>query len=213
MDSVSEDSRLISTDNITQEWDLTGLFPQPQPVHLELGSGDGSFLLQHAEKHPELNHIGVERLLGRLRKIDRKATRRQLRNIRLIRLEASYVMAYLIPESTISSLHVYFPDPWPKRKHHRRRLIQDTFALTASRILVPNATIHLRTDNEDYFKQMTEVFDRNPHYEPCETELGLLEIQTDFERFFREQGCEVHVQSYVYKDPGLQEDTSILHRP
>src|SRR5688572_27561297 len=76
---------------------LGDLFPRPQPLEVELGSGDGSFLVQAASLHPEHNFIGVERLLGRLRKIDKKGRRAGLENLRLMRIEAAYFLEYLLP--------------------------------------------------------------------------------------------------------------------
>src|SRR5438552_8849396 len=87
------------------------MFAQPAPLEVELGSGDGSFLIAYARAHPERNFIGVERLLGRIRKIEKKAMRAELRNVRLIRLEASYVVEWLLPPGSVSALHIYFPDP------------------------------------------------------------------------------------------------------
>ena len=101
--------------SILEPLEPAALFPRPQPLDLELGSGDGSFAALYAQRHPERNLLAVERLLGRLRKIDRKGLRAGLANLRLIRLEASYVVEHLLPRESVRSLHVYFPDPWPKR--------------------------------------------------------------------------------------------------
>src|SRR5262245_10749842 len=90
---------------------LAEMFAESQPLEVELGSGDGSFLAQWAGAHPERNFIGVERLLGRLRKLDRKGQRLGLRNLRVMRIEASYFLEYLLPPESVSALHVYFPDP------------------------------------------------------------------------------------------------------
>src|SRR5580698_10105408 len=97
------------------------LFPAAQPLEIELGSGDGSFLANYAALHPERNFIGVERLLGRLRKLDRKARRAGLTNLRALRIESAYLVEYLLPRGAATALHIYFPDPWPKRKHRKNR--------------------------------------------------------------------------------------------
>src|SRR2546422_8436890 len=106
---------------------LTQLFEKGQPLEVELGSGDGSFIVHYAQLHPEHNFIGVERLLGRLRKIDRKGLRAKLTNLRLVRIEASYFLEYLLPPESAIAIHVYFPDPWPKRRHHKHRLVNPRF--------------------------------------------------------------------------------------
>jgi len=104
--------------SIVERMDLTRLFPIPQPLEVELGCGDASFLVEQARRHPEKNFIGVERLLGRLRKLDRKGRRAGLANLRGVRIESSYFLEYLLPPHSVSVLHIYFPDPWPKKKHH-----------------------------------------------------------------------------------------------
>src|SRR6185503_14672391 len=89
--------------------------------------GDATFLASYAGLHPELNFLGVERLLGRLRKLDKKGRRAGLTNVRGVRIESAYFLQYLLPNNSASALHIYFPDPWPKLKHRRHRLINQRF--------------------------------------------------------------------------------------
>ncbi|MBT7734702.1 MAG: tRNA (guanosine(46)-N7)-methyltransferase TrmB, partial [Verrucomicrobia bacterium] len=103
--------------------DLAKLFPAEQPLEFEIGSGDGSFTLQYALAHPGTNIVALERLLGRITKLDRKGHRAGLKNLRLLRAEAAYVLEYLLPPGRLDAIHVYFPDPWPKKRHHKNRLI------------------------------------------------------------------------------------------
>jgi len=175
------------------------LFPGSQPLEVELGSGDGSFLAEYAALHPEVNFLGVERLLGRLRKLDRKGRRRGLSNLRLLRCEAQYVTEYLLPPASIAALHVYFPDPWPKRKHRKNRLVNQEFALAARKALTPGGIIYLRTDDEDYFNQMREVFSGAPAFEEVETALELSRVVTDFERNFLARGVVTRRAAYWVK--------------
>src|SRR5579859_3270994 len=138
------------------------LFPKEQPLEVELGAGDGSFLVEYARRHPEHNFIGIERLLGRLRKLERKGRQAGLRNLRGIRIESSYFMRYLVPPGSVSALHLYFPDPWPKRRHWRHRLINSEFPALAHQALAPKGTVFLRTDDQAYFAQMLAVFSASP---------------------------------------------------
>lgn len=163
---------------------LAEIFSVPRRLEVELGSGDGTFLAQHAAAHPDSNFIGVERLLGRLRKLDKKGLRAGLTNLRLIRVEAGYLVEYLLPPGSVTVLHIYFPDPWPKRRHHRRRLINPRFAEAARVALEPGGKVYFRTDHADYFAQILEVFGAMPGFRPVTTPSDLLQLQTDFERDF-----------------------------
>ena len=164
------------------------LFTTAQPLEVELGAGDGSFIAQYASLRRDHNFIAVERLLGRLRKIDRKGRRAGLINLLGMRIEASYFLRYLLPPASVSALHVYFPDPWPKRRHRKNRLIHQPFAVDASKALQPGGVVYLRTDNADYFVQMQEVFAANPAFEEVATPPELASVTTDFERHFNAQG-------------------------
>ncbi len=123
-----------------------------RPLEVDLGCGDGRFLMEMAEHHPERDFLGVERLLGRVRKVCRKVTRRKLENARVLRLESRYVVEWLLPEASVSRLHVMCPDPWPKVRHHRRRLLQVEFLEAVRRVLVPGGEFLFMTDHEEYFE-------------------------------------------------------------
>lgn len=167
---------------------LPALFAQPRPLEVELGCGDASFLVEYARRHPARNFIGVERLLGRLQKLDRKGRRANLHNLRGLRIESAYFLEYLLPPASTTALHIYFPDPWPKKKHRRHRLINEAFPALAHKILTPDGLVYLRTDDPDYFEQMLAVFAAAKEFTPVETPAALAEITTDFERDFNAQG-------------------------
>lgn len=181
---------IVSLDNIAERLDVNKLFARAQPLHVELGSGDGSFLAQYAALHLDWNFIGVERLLGRLRKVDRKGRRAGLANLRAVRIEAAYFLEYLLPKNCASALHVYFPDPWPKRKHRKHRLINERFPELARAALVPGGAVYLRTDDADYFAQMRAVFLACPSFAEFDTPTELGGVLTDFERGFLERGIQ-----------------------
>ena len=189
-------SLLYDLPSILQRIELTKVFPKTQPVEVELGSGDGSFLVEYAALYPERNFIGVERLLGRIRKMDRKGRRLELTNLLGIRIESSYFLEYLLPKNSAMALHVYFPDPWPKRKHRRHRLIGQRFPMLAYHSLSPGGIVYLRTDDEDYFHQMTEVFAACPQFRPVATPEELVQLRTDFERDFEARGVKTLRAAY-----------------
>jgi len=190
------ESLIYELTSITDRLDLTRLFPKPQPVEVELGCGDSTFIVQYAACHPNRNFIGVERLLGRLRKLDRKGRRAGLTNLRGIRIESGYFLEYLLPPESISALHVYFPDPWPKRKHQHKRLINQRFPELARAVLVRGGTVYLRTDNPEYHAQMTTVFGASNAFCPIETPAALRAFVTDFERDFLAQGVQTLYAAY-----------------
>jgi tRNA (guanine-N7-)-methyltransferase len=190
------DNLIFQLPTILQPLDLAALFCQPQPLEVELGCGDASFLVEYARREPAKNFIGVERLLGRLQKLDRKGRRNGLNNVRGIRIESSYFLRYLLPRNSTTALHVYFPDPWPKKKHRRHRLINDQFPALARAVLTPGGCVFLRTDDADYFGQMNEVFGAAKEFAPTDTPALLAEIITDFEREFNAQGIQTLRAAY-----------------
>ena len=194
---MNEERTLIfKPESYVQRLDWGRVFARAQAVEVELGSGDGSFLANYAKLHPERNFLGVERLLGRLRKLNRKALRAGLANMALLRLEASYVIEFLVPLESIDALHIYFPDPWPKRKHRKNRLINEAFTEIVAKALKVGGVIYLRTDDVDYFQQMTRVFGANANFVAVETPSDLKEVVTDFERNFHLRGVATNHAAY-----------------
>jgi tRNA (guanine-N7-)-methyltransferase len=175
-------------------WDR--LYAVTRAVEVELGCGDGGFLVEAARAHPHLNYLGIERLLGRIRKVDRKGRRLGLDNLRAVRIEAAYCLQYLLPALSVRALHVYFPDPWPKAKHQRHRLINTSFPGLARRVLVSGGRVYLRTDDEAYYRQMRAVFGADPGFREVTTPSGLAGITTDFEREYVAAGRAIFRAAY-----------------
>jgi len=190
------DALLHDFQSITEHLSLEELFPLPQPIELEIGCGDGGFLFEYAQRHPDRNFLGVERLLGRVRKLSKKGLREGLTNLRLLRIEARYVLEYLLPEHAFEALHIYFPDPWPKDRHRRHRLINETFPPLARRILRQKGVIYLRTDDPVYFGQMQETFQDLKDFAVENTPGEIASITTEFERQWLDQGRHIHRAAY-----------------
>jgi tRNA (guanine-N7-)-methyltransferase len=187
---------IVRPPSYVERLNVSALFPREQPLEIELGAGDGSFLVQWAVMNPQTNFLGIERLLGRLRKIERKARRMELANVRALRLEASYFAEYLLPAGVASAFHVYFPDPWPKRKHRQHRLLNEHFAEVLRAALVRDGAVYLRTDDTDYFAQMTAVFGANRNFEAVATPERLESVPTDFEREFNARKISTNRAAY-----------------
>ncbi len=160
-----------------------------RPLEVDLGCGDGSFLMEMARHHPERDFLGVERLLGRVCKVCRKATRQQLENARVLRLESRYVVEWLLPEGAVSRVHLLCPDPWPKVRHHRRRLVQVEFLEAVSRVLMPGGEFLFMTDHEEYFQWAEEKVAAFGGLERLEwIEAAFFYPKTDFQQFWESEG-------------------------
>lgn len=191
-----EPSLIYDLPSVVERLQIDRLFPREQLLEVELGCGDASFLVEYAARHPEHNFIGVERLLGRMRKLDRKGRRVGLINLRGVRIESAYFLEFLLPPHSAAALHIYFPDPWPKLKHRRHRLINQSFAALAWQALAPGGVVYLRTDDADYFGQMTEVFRADQRFQSVETPPELAAGLTDFEREFNARGIATRGAAY-----------------
>jgi tRNA (guanine-N7-)-methyltransferase len=181
-------SAIYELRSILERIELARLFSRDRPLEVELGAGDGTFLANYAQRHPERNFIAVERLLGRIRKLDRKVRLARVDNLRAIRIESSYFMRFLLPAGSISTLHIYFPDPWPKRRHHIHRLINQEFPALAHHALAREGAVFFRTDDPTYFDQINAVFGTSPLFRALETPIELASLPTDFETEFQARG-------------------------
>jgi len=139
-----------------QPIEKTDLCPQDTPLEIDLGCGDGTFLLKMAEHHPDRKFLGIERLLGRVRKVCKRAAQMKLENLQVLRLESKYTLEYLLPKNSISRLHLLCPDPWPKAKHHKNRLVQQDFLSALYKILEPKGEFLFKTDHPEYFDWVVE---------------------------------------------------------
>lgn len=189
-------SIVFAPESYVERLNYADIFTADRPVEIEIGSGDGSFLARYASLHPETNFLGVERLLGRLRKLDKKARRLGLDNLKIIRIEASYFTGHLLPAESVRALHIYFPDPWPKAKHAKNRLIQPGYLAAVRRVLADNGALYLRTDDAPYYEQMLEAMGETPGFEAIETPDALAAVTTDFERHFNAQGKATNYAAY-----------------
>jgi tRNA (guanine-N7-)-methyltransferase len=174
----------------------------PAPLHIDIGCGKGRFLQAVAAGDPDGRFLGIDRLLVRLRKIDRRLQREGIANVRLLRLEAAYALRYLIPTAGARRVTIFFPDPWPKRRHHRRRLLGPAFLDDLHRVLLPGGRIDIATDHLDYFSWIQTAFARDPRFEACEPFVTPPEQRTEFELQFLAQGLPIGRASYRTRPAG-----------
>ncbi len=168
--------------------DPDAIFGCSQPLEVDIGSGKGRFLLARAAAHPEVNYIGIERQRRRVEKVATKAGRAGLHNIRLLHTEIRLALETLLPDHAVGTFYIFYPDPWPKRRHHPRRLINADFVDLLHRKLQPSGRVHFATDDLDYFAAATTLFRASPLFTPCEPFIPSPPEQTDFELLFAAQG-------------------------
>ena len=132
------------------------IFGNDNPLEVDLGCGDGKFVIEMAQHYPDRNFLAVERLLGRVKKVCRKAERLGLTNVKVLRLDSKYTVEWLLRDASVSRLHLLCPDPWPKDRHHKRRLVQVSFFHALKRILVKGGEFCFKTDHPEYFEWSCE---------------------------------------------------------
>jgi tRNA (guanine-N7-)-methyltransferase len=158
------------------------LFPAQQPLEMEVGCGKGGFLLRQAKAHPERNYLGVEWANKFAKYAADRMARWGVGNVRVVRTDAKVlVMTRLVP-SCLSALHVYHPDPWPKKRHQKRRLICSEFAQAVVRVLELGGRWAIQTDHAGYFEQITAVVSARPEFEEVpfeDAEYGAAEERTE----------------------------------
>jgi tRNA (guanine-N7-)-methyltransferase len=168
----------------TRELAVEQLFETPAPLEVDVGCGKGRFLLARAQAFPNVNFIGIDRQRGRLEKIRKRAERAGIPNIRLVQIEASYAIRYLLPVGSVDTFYIFFPDPWPKRRHHRRRLFASDFPDHLNRTLKAGGLLHVATDHLEYFDEIYTMLEADTRFSPAPTFAPELHEQTDFERIF-----------------------------
>jgi len=150
---VSEDANL-------SEW--PAIFGRSAPVILEIGFGNGEALAAAALLHPENNYLGVEVHRPGVGSLLRRLNDQMIPNVRVLMDDATEVLANRIPDASLTGVHIFFPDPWPKKRHHKRRLIQPDFSARLARKLLSGGYCHVATDWMDYADQMRTVLSGTP---------------------------------------------------
>ena len=169
--------------------DFSAVFGRIAPVEMEIGVGKGRFLLAAAAAHPDQDWFGLEiepeyALIVRL-----KAERAGLANLRIERLDGKAFVARRLSPGCLDGLHVYFPDPWPKKRHHKRRLVDAPWAEAAARALAPGRLLRVASDHEEYFSVIDDVLSREPLLEKLSAEeAGDWSTGTSYELKFLKTG-------------------------
>lgn len=159
MGRILKDYPLVSLkpEDLAGKLDFVDLFGRDCPVHIEIGSGKGTFLLNQARAQTEVNFLGIEwarkYYLWAVDRIGRWA----IDNVRIIRTDAATFIAEHVPDNSVECFHIYFPDPWPKKRHHKRRFLCAANLEQLLRCLKTGGELRIATDHPDYFEAITEV--------------------------------------------------------
>lgn len=151
------DTTVLKSEDLTATVDFDRVFGRPGAVHVEIGSGKGTFLVAEAKAHPETNFLGIEWASKYCRYAADRLGRWGLTNVRITRADAAEFVREYIPNESVDAFHIYFPDPWPKKKHHKRRFVQQSNMEMVIECLKSDGILQLATDHEGYFEQMQEV--------------------------------------------------------
>lgn len=140
-----------------QPLDLHQLFGNAHPVELEVGFGKGAFLVEAAPLHPDRNYLGIEIDKGLALYVATRMAKRKLANIKVAHGDAGRLLSKHLPAGSLAAVHVYFPDPWWKKKHRKRRVFNEAFAEQAARVIKPGGYLHIATDVAEYFQVMMGI--------------------------------------------------------
>jgi len=159
----------LKAEDLDGEIDFVNIFGRSAPVHIEIGTGRATFLLNQATAQPEVNFLGIEWARKYYRYAVDRIGRWALSNVRLIRTDAAQFLTDFVPDNSVDCFHIYFPDPWPKKRHHKRRLFCPANTEQLIRSLKPGGSIKVATDHWGYFQVITDIMEaNNRRLEPAE---------------------------------------------
>ena len=183
-----------AVDHVLHVTDITRpfAFDLSRPLEIEVGCGKGKFLTERAKRNPDCDFLGIERMLERVRLFDGKCRRGKIDNAKVLRLEALYTFHYLLPAHHARTVYVFFPDPWPKKKHHSHRLFGPLFLNALWKRLEIGGRLEFATDHREYFETVNACFAADSRFEAVEPMPRPKEVWTEFETMFREQGLPIY---------------------
>lgn len=168
----------------------------PARLEVDIGCGKGRFLVARAQSHPDTCFLGIDKRMIRVRKAAGKVLRAGLSNVRLLCADARMVVGNLLGSESVDCYYLFFPDPWPKRRHHRRRLFDRAFADALAATMAKNGELHIITDHHEYFKIMQDILSEDSRF----SSMPRLELsegeRTEFQMVFMELDASLYFCSF-----------------
>lgn len=208
MKNCKEDAQIF---NLNGEYACLDNFlelPENKFIELDLGCGKGSFTTALASRYPERMVFAADVMIGRLRKLVKRNGREDISNMFLLRVEASFLVTAMLPDSSVNRLHILCPDPWPKAKHRGNRLVSSEFLGQIHRVLKSDGIFHFATDDDPYWNSVTSLVGPSLLFKEEPSAISdLSDIKSDFERRWLEEGRSVRhaawiKQPKVFQGPG-----------
>lgn len=191
-------SVILKAEDLDDKIDFSGIFGRSGVVHIEIGTGKAAFLLNEARARPDANFFGIERASRYYRYAVDRIGRWGLTNVRIMRTDAVHFLTEFVPDNSVDFFHIYFPDPWPKKRHHKRRFFCPANLGQLIRILKTDGRLKIATDHAEYFEQIRKLTaDESDRLEEIEfvptagAEIGEW-VGTNFERKYLKQNIKIY---------------------
>lgn len=176
--------------------DLAQVFGNHNELVLEIGFGDGDFLIEMAERHPEKNFLGIEIKTKRFKIAVKASEHRKNGNLKFLHMNAEIAVKEIFPENVFSLIYINFPDPWPKDRHHKHRIVNSEFLGALSKIMKKDGVLEIASDHKEYIDHTFDVFENISFFKSQYPDPGYLHnlpnrLHTKYEKEFRKEGREI----------------------
>jgi tRNA (guanine-N7-)-methyltransferase len=193
---------LLPAHGLPRPLDWGAVFGTDGPVEIEIGSGKGTFLVEAATARPDHRFLSIEWAAAYAEHLRDRIRRRGLANVRVARADAARFLADHVAPGSVRVLHVYFPDPWPKKRHHKRRLLQPEFVALAADALEPGGELRFVSDHAEYFDEAMAALAAEPRLEEAPVPEAEMTDLTNYERKYRAEGRPIHRARFVRRGRG-----------
>jgi tRNA (guanine-N7-)-methyltransferase len=182
-------------DQVQSPVNFASFFDNPvQPVNIEIGSGSGTTLIHLAQVNPNANFVGIEWALPFYRHCADRLRRNNIPNAKMLRTDAKFLfMSGRVAPESLASCHIYFPDPWPKKRHHKRRTVDVQFCQALARTIIPGGKVYIASDHQEYYEQMESSLRSVPEFTACEYDSPAgIDVVSNFEAKFVKEGRSIY---------------------